>query len=325
MFVKPDRASVRLTGRWHMTESGAAETTAPGSFLELAFTGSMAVLHFDMTTNRQPYGHLWISVDGGARVEVPLDWYLRLSAQDDGPHVATVIYKSAVEIHHRWYAPLEGKVTFRGFEADGEGVLPEDTRKTVEFVGDSNTEGVLVDASYTPEAYGPWNRPWQDDAAGTYAWLTAENLNLRPFIMGYGAVGITKSGQAAVPKVEESYPYCYANAPYAGAHADYIVINHGANDSRATTEDYVRGYLRLLDLIRSRNPQARIIALSAFCGNHAKGLGEAIANYNAEKNENICFIDSTGWVPKEPLHPLREGHKIIARHLTEALGRIIGG
>ena len=41
--------------------------------------------------------------------------------------------------------------------------------------------------------------------------------------------------------------------------------------------------------------------------------------FNNEHGTDVFYIDSSDWIPFEPLHPLRDGHKIIARHLTEIL------
>ena len=318
MFIEIQSEAVRFTGRWKKYEH-VAVTTAPGSMVEFAFVGKSAVMHFDMETNRHPYGHLWVWVDDGAKAEVPMERFLRVTAAEDGNHVVHVVYKSATEIHHRWYQPLEGKVSFLGFDAEGEGVLPGDERKTIEFIGDSITEGVLVDAFYHPEAFDQWNRPWQDDSMATYAWLTAEKLGLRPIIMGYGAVGVTKGGCGSVPKAAEAYPFCFAGEPMESANADYIVINHGANDRGSTAEVYVKEYIDLVRLVRARNKDAVIISLSAFCGVYPGELEQAIMEYNRESGDQVYFIDSTGWIPAEPLHPLRDGHEIVSDRLSERL------
>ena len=319
MFIPYTDASVRLTGRWGVWNNTACATAA-GATIEAAFRGRMARLQFNLEFNEHPYPHVWISVDGGARVEAPLSPYLRVAAPDDGEHVVTVIYKGSVEMHHRWYQPLIGKIAFRGLEADAPAGLPADERPVIEFVGDSITEGVLIDAECNFNANVWLNRPYMDDVTATYAWLTAEALGLRPLMMGYGAVGITRSGCGSVPKAEAAYPYCFADMPmtYPTPPA-YVLINHGANDRGASAEDDIAGYRRLLDLIRRTHPQARLIALSAFCGAFAKELGAMVAAYNRENGCDVLFIDSTGWVPVEPLHPLRDGHREIAGHLTGIL------
>jgi len=318
MFFGVCDKSVRMTGRWNITEN-AATATAPGSMIEIAFSGKNIVLHFDVTTNIHPYPHLWIVVDDQVKVETAVDHVLRIETMTDGKHIVKVIFKGAVEIQHRWYAPLIGKVTFTGYDADESTELPDDNKKIIEFIGDSITEGVLVDAFYEYEAYNQNNRPRQDDATATYAYLTAMALNMRPVIIGYGAVGTTKSGQGSVPKASESYPYNYAGSPAKPSGASVIVINHGANDRGASAERYIAGYRDLLEEVIKLNPDTPIVVLSAFYNVHVPQLKVFVAEYNKEHMADIKFIDSSGWIPKEPLHPLRDGHRIVSEHLVEEL------
>ncbi len=320
--------SIRLTGRWGCTER-AAIATAPGSYIEFAFRGRMAVAEFDTLQNAEPRLHLWIQIDGGDKIETPVDSFLRIIAREDGDHVCRIIFKSATEMDRRWYHPLTGKVTFLGIQVEETAILPADDRRTVEFVGDSITEGVLVDADFNPETFPLIHdmdmtaRCYQDDSTATYAWLTAEALDLRPIIMGYGAVGVTKSGCGSVPAATDSYLYNYEGSPITHESADCIVINHGANDQGAPVEQYLACYTRLLDVVRERNPKSVIAVLSAFCGAHHEALGKMVAEYNKTHGSKVHFIDSTGWVPLQPLHPLRAGHKVISEHLIVELKKIL--
>lgn len=318
MYFDVKSPAIRFTGRWNVTEKGAV-TTAPGSMMEIACSGKMMVLHFNISTNQAPLPHLWIRIDQGAKIEVPLDRYLHIEAPQDGPHMVEIIFKSAVEMQHRWYEPLVGKVTFVGFEADSQAELPADGRKVIEFIGDSITEGVLIDAHFDPGKLDQPNRVYQDDATATYAWLAAEELGMKPVIMGYGAVGMTKSGQGAVPAVGMSYPYCYNNVPCRSFGSDIIVINHGTNDMYADEQHYVSAYTDFLQMIREKNKNALIVVLSPFCGVFDKTLGELVARYNQENEENVLFISSEGWIPRSPIHPNRDSHEIAARNLAKAL------
>lgn len=315
--------SVRFTGRWDTEHFNAAITTAPGSMIELAFQGNDAVLHFDTDWNEHPFPHLYISVDNGAKIETPLNRYLRIECENSGTHYVRVIYKSAVEQQHRWHLPLVGKLTFLGYEAEDSGILPKDNRRVIEFIGDSITEGVLIDAFYNHERMDQKNRPNQDDSTATYAYLTACALNLKPVIMGYGAVGITRGGCGAVPKVIDAYPYNFSGSEAKNEKPDIIVINHGANDGGAEEKAYIKGYWEFLTCVRAKNPIAKIVVLSAFCGVFHEALGKMVEQYNAEKHEQVIFIDSFGWVPKEPLHPLRNGHEEIARHLIPEIKKLL--
>ncbi len=318
---------IRLTGRWDTASEKFAKATATGSYIEFAFEGRMAMAMFDITENITPYLHLWIELDG-VRVEAPIDRYLRVSAPTDGVHICRIIYKGGMENAHRWYAPLQSKVSFIGAEAQRLVPLPEDNRKTIEFVGDSITEGVLIDVDYFgdgkpafPDGYKC--RIYEDDVCATYAWLTAEALDLRPIFMGYGAVGVTRSGQGSVPAAPDAYPYNFNGSPITRPEPDYIMINHGANDRRKSAEEYTAKYGELLDVIRRLNPNSKLISVSAFCGGHHEELGKFIAEYNKKNGTDILFIDTYGWISPEPLHPLRDGHATVSEHLVEILRGII--
>lgn len=321
MYFGVNDNSVRYTGRWNITEK-AATATAPGSMIEIAYSGKDIVLHFNLDTNMHPYPHLWIIVDDMVKVETAIDHVLRVETMTDKDHLIKIIFKSAVEIQHRWYAPLIGKVTFTGYDAESSAELPADNRKIIEFIGDSITEGVLIDAFYNYESNDQFNRPNQDDSTATYAYLTAMKLGMKPVIIGYGAVGATQSGQGSVPKAAESYPYNFHNSPAKPSGADIIVINHGANDRGASAECYIAEYRALLDQVRKLNPDTPIVALSAFSVAHVPQLKALIEDYNKEHKDDIKFIDSTGWIPLEPLHPLRDGHVIVSEHLAEELKAI---
>lgn len=320
--------SIRLTGRWGKDEKSAT-ATATGSYIEFAFGGRMALAKFDVISNAHPLLHLWVQVDGGALVETTVDSFIRVIAPNEGAHVCRIIYKGGTELDRRWYHPLTAKVTFLGVQVEEIAALPADHRMTVEFVGDSITEGVLIDVDFnssgeaTSSYIDATNRCYQDDVCATWSWLTAEALDLRPIVMGYGAVGATRSGCGEVPKAAEAYPYNFDKSPITHECADLIVINHGANDGRAPEELYVAEYEKLLDVIRARNPKSVIVSLSAFCGAHHEALGKLIASYNEKNGCNVHFIDSFGWIPKDPLHPMRDGHRTVAKRLIPLIREIM--
>ncbi len=328
MNIPYTHESIRLTGRWDTREEYAAHTTTTGAYIEFCFSGNMAVARFDVTANAMPRLHLWIQLDGGVLTEAPIDSRLRILAPTDGVHTCRIIYKGGSEQARRWYAPLTGKVSFIGVQTDCPVAIAPDTRRTVEFVGDSITEGVLIDVDFDDTAdcishLGEAMRCYQDDVCATYAWRTAEALDLRPVFMGYGAVGVTKAGCGGVPAAQRSYPFNFDKSPITHAPCDIIVINHGANDRHRPEAQYLAGYAELLDVVRARNPHSVIVSLSAFCGGHHEALGRMIDEYNRQNNCHVHFIDSFGWIPVDPLHPLRDGHATVAEHLVPLLDAII--
>ena len=327
MFVPYTHESIRLTGRWDVSSPACAVATATGSYVEFCFEGTMAVARFDIETNMRPLLHLWIQIDGGDRTEASVDSYIRIQTAKPGVHTCRIIYKGGTEVSGRWYLPLHGKVTFLGVRTDCPVAIPTDDRRVVEFIGDSITEGVLIDVDYhegTRPAYDldQLDRCYQDDVCATYAWLTAEKLDLRPVFMGYGAVGVTRKGCSDVPAAPLSFPYNFEGSPITYRPGDFVVINHGANDRGATPELYQEKYSELLDLILKRNPNAVVVALSAFCGGHKEALEELIPAYNKEHGTNVHFVNGSEWIPPQPLHPLRDGHRIVADHLAPALKEI---
>ena len=325
MVISHVSRAVRYTGRWAAKEDMAV-TTAPGSMLELAFEGKECVLMFSVKVNAEPFPHVYLSLDDGGRIEAPIQRFMRVEAPDGGNHVVRLIFKSAVEDQQRWYEPLTGKISFLGAEADGEGILPEDDREIIEFIGDSVTEGIWVDEERMLRGttrIDKRNMVFQNDSTATYAYLTAQALGMKPYIMGYGAVGITKGGGGGVPKVAEAYPYCFSGWKRTPSGAKMIVINHGANDLRASAKDYIEGYVAFLDQVREINPTAKIVVLSAFYGVCNRELDEMVKEYNRSRKDHIYYVDSFEWIPKSPMHPARAGHRIVAEKLIPELKKIL--
>ncbi len=316
MIIKSNSDKIRYTGRWNINEISAT-STANGNYFEFMYSGECAVIGFDTSYVRVPFPHVYISVDGGANVEVSLDRFVRISAEE-GEHKVCVILKSSVETQHRWFEPIEAKVSLLEIEADEFLYLPEDTRPVIEFIGDSITEGISIDVGYSNYGNSRDMVYWDDSTAG-YAWRTAKALNFRPVTMGYGCLGTTRGGAGGIPPVAESYK-CYSNGyTMESQQADFIVINHGTNDRRADKEIFKKRYYEFLGIVRERNPLSKIISLTPFSGCLAKEIKEVVEKYNKEKADNVFYIDTTGWIEPEPLHPLRNGHKTVSENLSKII------
>ncbi len=316
MHIKCNSDKIGYTGRWNINESSAT-STANGSYFEFIYLGECAVLEFDTSYAREPFPHLYISVDGGADIEVSLDRFIRISAEE-GEHRVRVILKGSAEYQHRWYAPIEAKVSLLKIEAEAFLDLSVDKRPVIEFIGDSITEGISIDVGYSN--YGDnKDMVYWDDATAGYAWRTAKLLNFRPVIMGYGCLGVTQSGAGGIPPVAESYPYYSDGYVMESQQADFIVINHGTNDRGAERAFFKQKYFDFLKVVRGRNPQSKIISLTPFSGCLAKEIKEVVEAYNQETNDAVFYIDTTGWIEPEPIHPLRSGHKTVSEKLASII------
>ncbi len=317
MIIKFDDSKIRYTGRWNIGEN-SARTTACGNYFEFMFKGECAVLGFDVSNAKMPFPKVYISVDGGANIESTVDRFIRIFAEE-GVHKVQVTMKCSLESQQRWYEPLESVFSLIDIEADEFINMPDDTRPTIEFIGDSITEGSLVD-------YGQWEKVNQEnignliycnDSMADYTWLLAKQLDFRPLIMGYGSLGLTKGGSGGVPPVAEAYKYYSDGYPIESCNADYIIINHGTNDMYADKELYKAKYLEFLSIVRERNAKSKIIAITPFGGYFKDEIKEVVEEFNKNNNDDVFYINASEWVPKEPMHPLRDGHKTIAKKLCE--------
>lgn len=324
MFIPYNHSSIRLTGRFY-EEKKAVSTTACGSTIELAVKSDYVILHFNMTDLIPSYPLLYIQIDGGDLIGSAVASRLFLRMTENREHQIRIIFQSAVEFQSRWSAPVQAKISFEGCEAEDSGLLPADNRKTITFIGDSITEGILIHPDEKPYEDKMMYRVYQDDVTRSYAWLLAEHFNLRATFCGYGGVGFTRGGSGGVPKAQDMYDFCVENVLYKEPYApDYILINHGCNDRGADADTYLTEYRMFLDRMTARYPESQFIILSPFIGAFHEELNVLIDTYFKEHTAKILYIDSDGWVEKEPLHPLAEGHKRIAERLIERTEEIFG-
>lgn len=316
--------SVCYYGRWSV-EADTAITTAPGAFAQIAFSGEQIVLHFDTYCMSQPNPQLWLSMDGGGYFAMAVDKHIRIQATSSGNHVVTMIFKSAKVIANRWFWPLDARVAFAGFEAEGAVSLPRRMERAIEFLGDSITEGALVDAQVEPEQ-DMLARPYQNDAVASFAWQTAWKLGRIPIMMGYAAVGVSQRGLGGVPQAAEMYPYCYLGTSFPGAGLDVeaVVLNYGENDRKSTPKAFVDGYLALISEVLAVHPEAKIILLQPFAGGFHRELEQIVQKVQQTWHIQAVFLPTEGWLPlDEPLHPARSTHKLLAEKLVNVLADIL--
>ena len=319
MFMSYNDKSVRLTGRFYQ-EKDAVSTTACGSYVEIAFWGDYAILHFDMQDLIASYPLIYLQVDDGDLVGAGVAARIYVRTKEKNSHKLKVIFQSAVEVQSRWHAPVEAKISFEGYEAELPGELEDMKQKTITFIGDSITEGILIHPKETPFGKKCMDRVYQNDVTRTYAWKVAQHFNLRPTFCGYGAVGFTRSGSGDVPKVREMYEYCVEGTKWEENYMpDYIMINHGCNDRGAEVTDYLQEYREFLLYLQKKYPTTKIIMLSPFIGAFHEELETLAKEMQEQFQLDVLYIDSYGWVPKEPLHPLVDGHEKIAQKVIDIL------
>jgi hypothetical protein len=108
-----------------------------------------------------------------------------------GAHTLWLMVRGLDEHQSRWKAPLTVSITFLGLEPAGGQLRPslpewDHPKLTIEFLGDSITEGVLVQ-EVRP---GKTTWPWQTDALDSHACQTAVLLGAAWRQVGFGAIGL---------------------------------------------------------------------------------------------------------------------------------------
>ncbi len=185
----------------------------------------------------------------------------------------------------------------------------------MEFLGDSITEGILV----TAPSPGKSTWPWQSNARDSYAARTAMLLGAEWRQVGFGATGLLKGGHGGAVGALNSLNSFYAGCPRDNWAPDVVVINQGTNDRDIPPAEYLSHYKNYLTLIRQAYPKAKIVALRPFGGYQADSIKQAVDAAKADGDFEVYYIDSTGWYPTGPLHPLSDACAVIATKLAQAL------
>jgi len=246
--------------------------------------------HFDLGANEPPLPTITWRIDDGAWQEAEVAPRARLAeGLSDGPHTLWLMVRGLDEHQRRWIKPPVASVTFLGLDLlDGGQLLPvpEDwkhPRLKIEFLGDSITEGVLIQSPRP----GKETRPWQSDALHSFACRTAMLLGASWRQVGFGATGLARAGSGGAPPALESFDFFYEGCPRDDWHPDLVVINQGANDAAMPPESYAPLYSKYLALIRRAYPRAKIAAVPPFGGFHAEPIRQTVEAHRAAGDKEL--------------------------------------
>ncbi|MFJ2030586.1 SGNH/GDSL hydrolase family protein [Streptosporangium sp. NPDC087985] len=195
---------------------------------------------------------------------------------------------------------------------DGRGVRRgQGSAPLVMIVGDSFTVGS-----------GPVQR-WD-----TYAAKTARELGWQLVTAGAAGTGFVNPGP-----VKRTFRDSFARELSWRPAPDLLIISGGHNDRRTASGTVNRAAKRLLELVRTRWPNTRVIVVGPIWMTRAPrwayGVRDAIAA--AAQEEGVTFLDPLGerWsrrlVLPDGVHPTLAGHARLAHWLVAALhGQGIG-
>ena len=301
-------------GRWFDKKINGVShkvTLTDGAYLCFMIEGSKSFdVNFTViTTGEEPY--FAYSIDGGKPIRQHItDGTVNLP--DTGYHTVRIIADGMTEGEGKWkqekgfalrsVTPSEGGSIC--------GIRP--TEKTIFFYGDSITEGIRA-LNMSASSNG-------NSATNAYSWQCAETLGVTPYLIGYGATGILSQGsfhtmQNAIDYLSEGRPVNDTVIP------DIIVVNHGTNDGKYSSEVFGEALSETLVHLREKYPEAPIVYLIPFCGVHADTIKSVVKSM-----DNTFVVDTEDWdIPcTDSLHPSTEGAEKSGKLLASALVDIFG-
>lgn len=314
--------SIRFFGRWDLRAPDRAITVNSGSYLLAQFSGSSISARFDIALNQPPLPILTWRIDNGewqyAEVAPELKLAEGLAA---GPHTLRLMVRGLDEHQSRWKQPLVASVTFLGLDLPAGGQILkslaewDNPKLKIEFLGDSITEGVLVGG---PHGFEKTPGAWGSNALDSWVGQTALALGAMWRQVGFGATGINHGGNGGAIAAQDSFNFFYDGCPRDDWQPDLVVINQGTNNAMDNSAKYLPLYGKYLATIRAAYPKAKIAAVRPFSGAQADAIKVAVDAARAAGDQEIYYIDTTGWY-LGALHPAARDCAAITAKLTDAL------
>ena len=312
--------ALRLFGRTYLLQEALYLDNA-GTGYEVTFYGTHLEAEMRPTTD---YLYYRVFIDGDATGTKKhfngKRSYVLAKDLEEGVHTVRVVKSTSSQ---------NGAVRVSKFQTDGKFLRPEKKdRLRMEFVGDSITVGAGL--------YGKAGVACavdNSDAAKCYAYLTAQALDADFSIVATEGICVKKQFVLpfAMTEMYEQYSSLTTGKyPYPEETHDVVVIALGTNDGSYmgrdktyTQELFAADYAELLDLVRSKNPHAKIVCVYGMMYLNAaieNGIKAAIAQKN---DPAITFLQLPTDNAGADSHPSLDGAKKQSEALTEYLNGIL--
>lgn len=212
---------------------------------------------------------------------------------------------------------------------------PQNNDLYVEFVGDSISTAY---SNLTTNGSGvTYSYPKYQDVTQGYAYLTARALGADWSIVAMQGIGArygyrTDVGdiqmQNVYPKLrynkDKTTNYDFAREP------DYVVIALGTNDINtysskfsATLDDVKTGFKDMLSLVRSKNPNAKIVWAYNMMTSKANEIITAVINEAGGAKKGYYSVKLTQNTAGGQGHPYYTSHQTIANELSAFIGNLV--
>jgi len=263
-----------------------------------------------------------VSVDGGDfnRVTIsssttPLTGVSLASGLSTDDHLVRIVVSGLQESDNKWVNEIG--LAFGGFlVATGGAVIPiKPSNKVIEFFGDSITEGINV--------LGTGANPSVNCAEKAFPFIATDILNCSNVRVGFGGTGVTHGGSGGMPKMLTTISLMTSTRFENAQSPDILVVNHGTNDSGATSEDFTLDYTEAIDKLQRNFPCVPIFCMRPFNGSFEDEISDIVNSYD---NKNIYYVDTTDWgvTYSDGLHPDVIGGQVAGEKLAEFIYNELG-
>ncbi len=339
--VAPNDANLQYFGRWDQSNANEYQCAQGAVYIKANFTGTSIKVKM-----RDPNDKWRVSIDGSPFRKFKPRGQATVLAENLKPGTHKMLLVRSTEGYM-------GVTQLKGFELDdGAKLLAPDARKgrTLEFVGDSITAGAKNDGELKGENYNDI-----EDTDQAYGPKVSRLLDADYSIVAKSGEGVVHNWADDWPTnqvhTSDRYVWTMYSDKKAGEHAmwdakqfpvDATIIAMGTNDfskpakHTPTKEEFVAGYVKLIQTIRQVNPGKTIICTEPvpnWVGKRGRNwVKAAVDQVQAEGMKDVYFIALNDPQPlleesdyaHDSTHPLQTGHDKIAAFLKDKIAAIMG-
>lgn len=341
VMVAPNDAHLQYFGRWDKSNAQEYQCAQGAVYIKANFTGTSIKAKL-----RDPNDKWRVSIDGGAFQKIKPRGNETVFAENLKPGTHKLLFVRSTEGYM-------GTTQFRGFELDdGARLEAPDPLKTrrLEFVGDSITAGAKNDGELKGENYNDI-----EDNDQAYGPKVSRMLDADYSIVAKSGEGVVHNWADPWPSHQvhtaDRYVWTMYSDRKEGSHprwdakqfpVDATIVAMGTNDfskpakHSPTKEEFVAGYVNLIETIRAVNPGKKIICTEPvpnWGGKRGRAwVRAAVDQVTAEGMKDVYFIAINDPQPllaesdyaHDSTHPLQTGHQKIAAYLKDKIAAIMG-
>ena len=343
--IKGTDNAIAHYGRSFLNKNQVIELVGSAARIEFQFAGDSCLVSLNNIAGTGDYNYIALELDGvyQGRMKIantsPKDYVIKTSKSLDWHSLR--IYKAT--------EAANGVVGFYGVKAKAVKALPNTTKLTIEFIGNSITCGMGNDTKEIPCGNGS---KWYDqhNAYWSYASRVGRGLNANFMLSAISGAGIYRNWNSDGPTVPQQYESAYLRTDstlrwnFNDFTPDIVSIALGTNDLSSgdgktpraafSSEAFTNTYVTFIQKIVSYYPNAQIVLLTSpmVKGERAKVLMTCLKNVQsivAKKKITTKAIKLFEFSDVEPTgcgyHPSIEEHEVMANQLLPFMQDVAKG